>query len=76
MNNAMFHYKDLLIEIFILELFLKSYEEEYKNIYNNSIEVKLKRIATTYYRKERITGGLTQIPFYDAIVKADEVSIK
>ncbi len=69
-------YKDLLTEIEILEIQKRGVEREYQNIYNKSLMVKPKGVRAVDYGAERVTGGLVQIPFYDAIGKVEQVKEK
>lgn len=73
MSKTMLFYKDLCLEIDILELQIKGVEKEYSNIYNKSLHVKPKGVNAVDYGSERVTGGLVQIPAYDAIGKLDNL---
>ncbi|GAF22775.1 hypothetical protein JCM19047_2546 [Bacillus sp. JCM 19047] len=72
MSKTMLLYKDLLTEIDILEFNEKCLAKEYQNI-RKSLVVVPKGVGAVDYRSERVTGGLVQIPAYDAVSKADEV---
>ncbi|MED1602620.1 hypothetical protein [Alkalihalophilus marmarensis] len=73
MSKAMLLFKDLLTEIQILEIQLKAVEREYKNIYETSLMVSPKGVNAVDYSSERVSGGLIQIPAYDAIGKLGDV---
>lgn len=76
MSKTVLLYKDLLTEIDILEFNMKCLEKEYKNIQKKSLYVAPKGVSAVDYESERVTGGLVQIPAYDALGKADTVMAK
>lgn len=73
MSKALLLYKDLLTEIIILEAHLKSVEREYNNVYDKSLMVRPKGVGAVDYGAERVTGGLVQVPYYDAVGKIGTV---